>query len=126
MAKGHKKIVGSYCYKGNGCTSRFCEFCCNGDKYEEIEDESYLENQYSTNEAIKERIDELIQLYEVYIEQNKRIIESKKVELNEVLNTGKYECSAGYIESIQQYARDIDCYEIFIDSLNYAKTGERK
>lgn len=37
MAKGHKKIAGSYCYKGNGCTSRFCEFCCNGDKYEEIE-----------------------------------------------------------------------------------------
>lgn len=37
MAKGHKKIVGSYCYKGNGCTSRFCEFCSNGDKYEEIE-----------------------------------------------------------------------------------------
>ena len=57
---------------------------------------------------IEERIDELIQLYEVYIEQNKRIIESKKVELNEVLNTGKYECSSGYIESIQQYARDID------------------
>lgn len=37
MAKGHKKIAGSYCYKGNGCKSRFCEFCCNGDKYEEIE-----------------------------------------------------------------------------------------
>lgn len=37
MAKGHKKIAGSYCYKGNGCTSRFCEFCSNGDKYEEIE-----------------------------------------------------------------------------------------
>lgn len=75
---------------------------------------------------IEERIEELIQLYEVYIEQNKRIIESKKVELNEVLNTGKYECSSGYIESIQQYARDIDCYEIFIESLKYAKTGERK
>lgn len=75
---------------------------------------------------IEERIDELIQLYEVYIEQNKRIIESKKVELNEVLNTGKYECSSGYIESIQQYARDIDCYEIFIESLEYAKAGERK
>ena len=75
---------------------------------------------------IEERIDELIQLYEVYIEQNKRIIESKKVELNEVLNTGKYECSSGYIESIQQYARDIDCYEIFIESLEYAKAGGRK
>lgn len=50
---------------------------------------------------IEDRIEELIQLYEVYIEQNKRII-----------------------ESIQQYARDIDCYEIFIESLKYAKTGE--
>lgn len=37
MAKGHKKIAGSYCYKGNGCKGRFCEFCCKGDKYEEIE-----------------------------------------------------------------------------------------
>lgn len=36
MAKGHKKIFGTYCYKGNGCTNRFCEFCCDGDKYEEI------------------------------------------------------------------------------------------
>ncbi len=44
MAKGHKKIAGSYCYKGNGCTSRFCEFCCNGDKYEEIEHEYEDEN----------------------------------------------------------------------------------
>lgn len=47
MAKGHKKIVGSYCYKGNGCTSRFCEFCSNGDKYEEIvceENENEYEN----------------------------------------------------------------------------------
>lgn len=41
MAKGHKKIAGTYCYKGNGCTSRFCEFCCNGDKYEEAKDEYY-------------------------------------------------------------------------------------
>lgn len=52
---------------------------------------------------IEERIDELIQVYKRYIEQNKRII-----------------------ESIQQYARDIDCYEIFIESLEYAKTGEKK
>lgn len=77
-------------------------------------------------DEFKKRIDELIKVYERYIEQNKRIIESKKVELNEVLNTGNYECSAGYIESIQQYARDIDCYEIFIESLKYAKTGEIK
>ena len=49
MAKGHKKIAGSYCYKDYGCKSRFCEFCCNGDKYEEIEHEEieHEENQKS-------------------------------------------------------------------------------
>ena len=46
MAKGHKKIVGMYCYKGYGCKSRFCEFCCNGDKYEEIEIEDEKMNKY--------------------------------------------------------------------------------
>lgn len=49
MAKGHKKITGMYCYKGNGCTSRFCEFCGNGDKYEEIVYEK-TENEYENLE----------------------------------------------------------------------------
>lgn len=126
MAKGHKKIVGSYCYKGNGCTSRFCEFCCNGDKYEEIEDESYLENQYSTNEAIKERIDGLIETYQMYIDANRQNIRKHKEVLIENLNNGSGEYVKRNAEKIGQNEREIALFETFIDSLNYAKTGERK
>lgn len=49
MAKGHKKIVGTYCY---GCKNRFCEFCCNGDKYEEIEHEE-VEDEEVEDEKVK-------------------------------------------------------------------------
>lgn len=126
MAKGHKKIVGSYCYKGNGCTSRFCEFCCNGDKYEEIEDEPYLENQYSTNEAIKERIDGLIETYQMYIDANRQNIRKHKEVLIENLNNGSGEYVKRNAEKIGQNEREIALFETFIDSLNYAKTGERK
>lgn len=125
MAKGHKKIAGSYCYKGNGCTGRFCEFCSNGDKYEEIEDkeikdESYLENQYSTNETIKERIDKLIKTYQMYIDKNNSIIVSKIDRLIRELNDASY-------ENIQLNAKDInaridenDLFRAFIESLEYA------
>lgn len=126
MAKGHKKIVGAYCYKGNGCKSRFCEFCCNGDKYEEIEDESYLENQYSTNEAIKERIDGLIEIYQMYIDANRQNIRKHKEVLIENLNNGSGEYVKRNAEKIGQNEREIALFETFIDSLNYAKTGERK
>ena len=126
MAKGHKKIVGSYCYKGNGCTSRFCEFCCNGDKYEEIEDESYLENQYSTNEAIKERIDGLIETYQMYIDANRQTIRKHKEVLIEKLNKGSCDYVKHNAEKIEQNEREIALFEMFIESLKYAKTGERK
>lgn len=131
MAKGHKKISGSYCYKGNGCTSRFCEFCCNGDKYEEIQDkeikdESCLENQYSTNETIKERIDKLIKTYQGYIDKNQKIID---------FNTGAllYRLEQRYEDHIELSARKIEelrkeneLFRTFIESLEYAKTGETK
>lgn len=126
MAKGHKKIVGSYCYKGNGCTSRFCEFCCNGDKYEEIEDESYLENQYSTNEAIKERIDGLIETYQMYIDANRQTIRKHKEVLIEKLNKGSCDYVKHNAEKIEQNEREIALFEMFIESLKYAKTGGRK
>lgn len=131
MAKGHKKIAGSYCYKGNGCTSRFCEFCCNGDKYEEIEDkeikdESYLENQYSTNEAIKERIDGLIETYQMYIDANRQTIRKHKEVLIEKLNKGSCDYVKHNAEKIEQNEREIALFEMFIESLKYAKTGERK
>ena len=55
MAKGHKKIAGSYCYKGNGCKSRFCEFCCNGDKYEEIEiEDGEIEDEEIEDEELED------------------------------------------------------------------------
>lgn len=131
MAKGHKKIAGSYCYKGNGCTSRFCEFCSNGDKYEEIEDkeikdESYLENQYSTNETIKERIDKLIKTYQMYIDANRQTIRKHKEVLIEKLNKGSCDYVKHNAEKIEQNEREIALFEMCIESLKYAKIGERK
>lgn len=130
MAKGHKKIAGSYCYKGNGCTSRFCEFCSNGDKYEEIEDkeikdESYLENQYSTNETIKERIDKLIKTYQGYIDKNQTLIDFN----NGVLLYRLEQRYEDYIElsarKIEELRKENELFRTFIESLEYAKTGER-
>ena len=59
MAKGHKKIAGSYCYKGNGCMSRFCEFCCNGDKYEEIK----IEDEEIEDEEIEDGLGSIVDKY---------------------------------------------------------------
>lgn len=131
MAKGHKKITGMYCYKGNGCTSRFCEFCSNGDKYEEIEDkeikgESYLENQYSTNETIKERIDKLIKTYQGYIDKNQTLIDFN----NGVLLYRLEQRYEDYIElsarKIEELRKENELFRTFIESLEYAKTGESK
>lgn len=81
MAKGHKKIAGTYCY---GCTNRFCEFCCNGDKYEEIEDESYdssKESKKGLDEMIEERLDSLIDKYTEKIENDTELIRMHRDEL---------------------------------------------
>lgn len=131
MANGHKKITGMYCYKGNGCKSRFCEFCSNGDKYEEIEDkeikdESYLENQYSTNETIKERIDKLIKTYQGYIDKNQTLIDFN----NGVLLYRLEQRYEDYIElsarKIEELRKENELFRTFIESLEYAKIGERK
>lgn len=84
MAKGHKKIAGTYCY---GCTNRFCEFCCNGDKYEEIEDESYdssKESKKGLDEMIEERLDSLIDKYTEKIENDTELIRTHRDELKHV------------------------------------------
>lgn len=84
MAKGHKKIAGTYCY---GCTNRFCEFCCNGDKYEEIEDESYdssKESKRGLDEMIEERLDSLIDRYTEKIENDTELIRMYRDELKQV------------------------------------------
>lgn len=128
MAKGHQKIVGSYCYKGNGCTSRFCEFCCNGDKYEEIEDESYLENQYSTNEAIKERIDNLIADYQERIKAEKHFMDMNIEDMKRIVvavGVSSIEGMCGNIaRQIDKQEIEINMMECFVNELKWADLGE--
>lgn len=119
MAKGHKKIAGSYCYKGNGCKSRFCEFCCNGDKYEEIEDE----HENLENEMIGERLDELIQMYESEINKYRESSDYTKTVVKIKF------CHSGVTKMFCENVVRIACIKILesvVDSLKYAKTGERK
>ena len=78
------------------------------------------------DETIKDRIDELIKTYQMYIDQNTSIIIREKDKLIRKLNGGFY-------ENIQLNAKDInvlkdenDLFRAFIESLKYAKTGERK
>lgn len=119
MAKGHKKIAGSYCYKGNGCTSRFCEFCCNGDKYEEIE----IEDEEIEDEMIEERLDELIQMYESEINKYRESSDYTKTVVK------IKSCHSGVTKMFCENVVRIACIKILesvVDSLKYAKTGERK
>lgn len=128
MAKGHQKIVGSYCYKGNGCTSRFCEFCCNGDKYEEIEDKSYLENQYSTNETIKERIDNLIADYQERIKAEKHFMDMNIEDMKRIVvavGVSSIEGMCGNIaRQIDKQEIEINMMECFVNELKWADLGE--
>lgn len=75
---------------------------------------------------IEERIDKLIKTYQMYIDQNNSIIISEKDKLIRKLNDASY-------ENIQLNAKDInaridenDLFRAFIESLEYAKTGEIK
>lgn len=75
---------------------------------------------------IEERIDKLIKTYQMYIDQNNSIIIREKDRLIRKLNDASY-------ENIQLNAKDInvridenDLFRAFIESLKYAKTGERK
>ena len=133
MAKGHKKIAGSYCYKGNGCTCRFCEFCSNGDKYEEIEDkeikdESYLENQYSTNETIKERIDNLIADYQERIKAEKHFMDMNIGDMKRIVvavGVSSIEGMCGNIaRQIDKQEIKINMMECFVNELMWADLGE--
>ena len=130
MAKGHKKIAGSYCYKGNGCTSRFCEFCSHGDKYEEIEDkeikdESYLKNQYSTTETIKERIDELIIAYQERIRMENKFRDEELDELKfKILKDSLVSIEDKYTDLAQKIdhrEKEIHRMEYFMNELKLIK-----
>ena len=71
---------------------------------------------------IEERIDALIKVYEGYIDENNQSIKKRKNLLIEKLDDVRYE----YVETIEIYIRENELFEMFIESLKYAKTGERK
>lgn len=78
------------------------------------------------DETIKDRIDELIKTYQMYIEWNNSAIEKDKENLIFKLNNGIYENIQLNAKDINVRKDDNDLYRAFIESLKYAKTGERK
>lgn len=75
---------------------------------------------------IEERIDALIKVYEGYIDENNQSIKKRKNLLIEKLDDVRYEYLKLYVETIEIYMRENELFEMFIESLKYAKTGERK
>lgn len=75
---------------------------------------------------IEERIDTLIKVYEGYIDENNQSIKKHKNLLIEKLDDVRYEYLKLYVETIEIYMRENELFEMFIESLEYAKTGERK
>lgn len=75
---------------------------------------------------IEERIDALIKVYEGYIDENNQSIKKRKNLLIEKLDDVRYEYLKLYVETIEIYMRENELLEMFIESLKYAKTGERK
>lgn len=75
---------------------------------------------------IEERIDALIKVYEGYIDENNQSIKKRKNLLIEKLDDVRYEYLKLYVETIEIYMRENELFEMFIESLKYAKAGERK
>lgn len=75
---------------------------------------------------IEERIDALIKVYEGYIDENNQSIKKRKNLLIEKLDDVRYEYLKLYVETIEIYMRENELFEMFIESLKYAKIGERK
>lgn len=75
---------------------------------------------------IEDRIDALIKTYKEYIDENKRSIERNKKLLIKKLDDVRYEYPKLYAETIEVYMRENELFEMFIESLKYAKTGEIK
>lgn len=75
---------------------------------------------------IEERINQLIKMYQGYIDENQKIIDCNNVVLVYRLER-RYE---SYIESsarkIEELRKENELLRTFIESLEYAKTGERK
>lgn len=75
---------------------------------------------------IEERIDELIELYNRKINWCKGEKEGYKCSLIGELNGNSKIFIEKYVKCILQFDDEIEMYESFIKSLEYAKTGERK
>lgn len=75
---------------------------------------------------IEERIDGLIKTYQMYIDANRQTIRKHKEVLIEKLNKGSCDYVKHNAEKIEQNEREIALFEMFIESLKYAKIGERK
>ena len=73
---------------------------------------------------IEERIDALIKVYEGYIDENNQSIKKRKNLLIEKLDDVRYEYLKLYVETIEIYMRENELFEMFIESLKYAKAGK--
>lgn len=75
---------------------------------------------------IEEIIDALIKVYEGYNDENNKSIKKHKNLLIEKLDDRNYGYPKLYVETIEIYMRENELFEMFIESLKYAKTGEIK
>lgn len=80
----------------------------------------------TTTEMIKERIDKLIKTCQKHIDENCIIIEQNKENLIWKLNNGYEGCVQSNAKNINEKRNENKIFEMFIESLEYAKTGERK
>ena len=75
---------------------------------------------------IEKRIDEVIKTYQRYIDGDRQTIRKHKEVLIEKLNKGSCDYVKHNAEKIEQNEMEIALFEMFIESLKYAKTGEIK
>lgn len=74
---------------------------------------------------IKKRIDEVIKTCQKHIDENCIIIERNKENLIWKLNNGYEGCVQSNAKNINEKRNENKIFEMFIESLKYAKTGER-
>lgn len=74
---------------------------------------------------IEERIDKLIKTYQGYIDENCNNIERNKANLIWKLNNDYEGCAQSNAKNIYEKRNENRLFEMFIESLKYAKTGER-
>ena len=75
---------------------------------------------------IEERIDELTEMYNIKIDDCRKEIEGYKIDLIGSTNGNISSLIERYARCIAYCDYEIEMYESFIESLEYAKTGERK